>query len=158
MKRSQQLLTSIAVIFVVLFFFIRLVILVMMQFTPELGVQNGRFLECPAHSACVSSQADPGDESQYVEPIANGMPVEGAEGTIKIIMKSITGARLVSEDAHYLHYEIIVQPFGFVSDVEFYFPRDNVPVEVRSSARALSPGIDIIRYRVELIRERYTSY
>lgn len=158
MNRTNKLLISVAVVLVILFFFVRLVVLFLMQKPPALGVEQGRLKDCPDYPACVSSQADTSDESHFTEPIANMMPVDDAKGTVKIIMETITGATLVTEEGRYLHYEIKVAPFGFVDDVEFYFPRDKAPIEVRSSARVPYYDFEVNRDRVEIIRKRFISY
>ena len=158
MNKLQRILISIAVVLVILFFFVRLVVLILMQNAPELGVEQGRLKDCPDYPACVSSQAEPTDETHYVESIANMMPVDNAKGTVQIIMQTITGATLVAEEDRYLHYEIKVAPFGFVDDVEFYFPRDKAPIEVRSSARVPYYDFEVNRERVEIIRKRFTTY
>ena len=156
MNKVKRILVSIVVILIILFFFIRLVVLIIMQSSPELGLDHGAFTECPAYPACVSSQADPNDEVHYIESIPNGMTTDNAKGTIAVLMNSITGAQLVDAGDQYLHFEVRVQPFGFVDDIEFYFPWDQAPIEVRSSARVPYYDFDVNRERVEIIHKSGT--
>ena len=158
MTKLERILISIGVVLVIFFAFFRLLVLFLMQDAPELGVQDGLFQPCPAELTCVSSQIDPSDEEHSTEKIPNFMPIEGAVGTMKIIMKTMTGANLIEEDDQYLHYEVHVQPFGFVDDIEFYVPCDRCYIEVRSSARIEYPGFNNNVRRVEMIRKRFTEY
>lgn len=158
MDKLQRILIIIVVILVVFFAFFRLLIVLLMQNAPELGVEDGLFKPCPANLACVSSQIEPTDVEHAAQKIPNAMPIEGAMGTVKIIMKSFTGAKLVEESEQYLHYEVTVQPFGFVDDLEFYFPCNHCYIEVRSSARIQFPDFNKNQKRVEMILERFTEY
>lgn len=158
MKKINRILISTAIILVILFFFIRLVVLILMQSSPELGFDHGKLVDCPSYPACVSSQADESDEDHYIENIPNMTSIDNAKGNISIIMGSITGAQLVDAGDQYLHYEIHVAPFGFVDDVEFYFPWDGVPFDVRSSSRVPYFDFNVNRKRVEIIRDRFMGY
>lgn len=158
MKKINRILISVGVILVILFFFIRLVVLILMQSSPELGIDHGKLADCPTYPACVSSQADESDEVHYIDSIPNMATSDNAKGNISVIMGSITGAQLIDAGPQYLHYEIHVPPFGFVDDVEFYFPWDGVPFDVRSSARVPYFDFNVNRNRVEIIRDRYLDY
>ncbi|MEE4194969.1 MAG: DUF1499 domain-containing protein [Anaerolineae bacterium] len=158
MTKLQRILIIIVVILVVFFAFFRLLVVFLMQDIPELGVKDGLFLPCPAKIACISSQIDPSDEEHGVEKIPNAMPIEGALGTMKIIMRSFSNVTLVQEERQYLRYEVRIPPFGFVDDLEFYFPCDRCYVEVRSSSRIEFPDFNKNRDRVDMITERFTRY
>lgn len=158
MNKLERILISIGVILIIFFAFFRLLVLVLMQESPELGVENGLFQPCTAELVCVSSQIPPSNTEHSTEKIPNFMPVEASVGTMKMVMKTMTGAILVEENGKYLHYEVHVQPFGFVDDVEFYFPCDQCFIEVRSSARIQYPDFNNNARRLEMIRERFTEY
>ena len=158
MNKFQRILVISAVILVALYFIIRLVVFLLMSNSPTLGVVEGKLVDCPDYPACVSSFADPEDEIHYVERIENSMPIETARKTIITMMESVNGAFLVAEEDNYLHYEIRVAPFGFVDDIEFYFPEDGGSIEIRSSARVPYYDFDVNRKRVEELRERFNNF
>ena len=157
MNKVQRILVIGVLILVALYFIIRLIVFLLMKNSPTLGVQEGRLADCPDYPACVSSFADPEDEVHYVKSIENSLPVGEAKSKAIVLMESVAGAVLVAEEANYLQFEIRVAPFGFVDDVEFYFPGDQESIEIRSSARVPYYDFDVNRKRVELLREGFTN-
>lgn len=157
MNKVQRILIIGVLILVVLYFVIRLVVFLLMKNSPPLGVLEGKLTDCPDYPACVSSFADPEDEVHYVKSIENSLPVDEAKSKAIVLMESVVGAVIVAEETNYLHYEIRVAPFGFVDDVEFFFPGDQEPIEIRSSARVPYYDFDVNRKRVEMLREGFTN-
>ena len=157
MNKLKWILIIIAGSSVALFFLIRIIVHLLMQSSPALGLEDGRLTDCPDYPACVSSQADPQDETHYVASIQNTLSVAEAVNKIKSIMSNMKGTELVTENKDYLHYEIKVAPFGFIDDVEFYFTGDRSPIELRSSARVPYYDFEVNRKRAEDLRNLFAA-
>ena len=145
-----------AVVLVLLYLLLRLVILILMR-EPDLGISFGELAPCEGNAVCVSSQLEESDSAHYVAPFENTNSVDNAKSRIFMIMKEIKGAQIVDAGDQYLHFEVKVAPFGIINDVEFYFPWDGVPFDVRSSARISILDFNTNRNRVEEIRELYSE-
>lgn len=140
---------------IIFYLLIRLVVSLVSTRPDTLGVSNGKLSPCPSYPACVSSQSAENDTDHYVKPIGNDVSVAAAKQKIEEIAGQLAGAVLIESTDQYLNYEIKVAPFGFVDDLEFYFHGDNLPIEVRSSARVPYYDFNVNRDRVESIRSAF---
>jgi uncharacterized protein (DUF1499 family) len=118
-----------------------------------LGVKDGRLAPCPAKPNCVSSQAPPHDEKHAIAPLAfSGAPAQAKEKLLQIL-NSKPQVTLVESGDSYVHTEFKSGIFGFVDDVEFYFPNDGSNlIHVRSASRVGYSDFGANRKRIEQLR------
>ena len=123
--------------------------------TPILGITAGKLIQCPDKPNCVNSQII--DNEHFIEPIIiNKTQIEPKEQLIQII-NSIKSAKIKEVKNDYLRVEFVSTVFGFVDDVEFYFPAatsDKVVVDVRSASRLGHSDFGVNRKRIEEIRNK----
>ena len=122
---------------------------------PKLGVVTGKLMQCPTKPNCINSQVS--DDEHFIEPIiSNKNPLQTKEQLIKIL--NDTKNSIIKEATNdYIRVEFVSTVFGFVDDVEFYFPTKNskkVIVHVRSASRVGHSDFGVNRKRIEEIRNQ----
>ncbi|MEO8719394.1 MAG: DUF1499 domain-containing protein [Burkholderiales bacterium] len=123
----------------------------------NLGVKDGRLASCGRRLNCVSSQAEPGDELHYVAPIPFRGSAGGAIAAARRAVAAMQRARVVREEANYLHAEFRSKWMGYVDDVEFTFDAKAGELQVRSASRLGRRDFGVNRTRVEALRARLAS-
>lgn len=119
---------------------------------PEgIGVTEGRLAACPGSPNCVTSQAPASDAEHYIAPLAYSGDRQAAMQRLTAAITSLEGSTVINTSANYLHAEFASSLFGFVDDVEFYFPTEKV-IHVRSAARLGYSDFGVNRKRIERIR------
>lgn len=108
---------------------------------------------CPASPNCVSSHSD--DPRHRVDPIAFDGSVEQAMRRLKSIIKGLPRTRLVREQNNYLHVEFRSRVFAFTDDVQFFIPKDQQLIHVRSASRVGYWDFGVNRKRIENIRQAF---
>lgn len=120
--------------------------------TPEnLGVTNGSFLACPESPNCVSSQSDVSDEKHYIEAISYQVSRPKMQLALEKYLLSTSKYRIVKSELGYLHTEVKSDLIGFIDDVEFYLPKDENVIHIRSASRVGFSDFDVNRNRVRQI-------
>jgi uncharacterized protein (DUF1499 family) len=114
----------------------------------NLGVKDGRFAACKPTPNCVSSQADPADQSHYVEPIA----YSGTMQELRRAVESMTRATVIREEGNYLYAEYKSALMGYVDDVELLLDEKARLVQVRSASRLGRSDFGVNRKRIEELR------
>ena len=122
---------------------------------------------CPTTPNCISTAEAANDQNHYV-PAWNYSPQDGRGLKEKIsqgqamseLKEAVEGSTpdgftptIVEETADYLYVEYQSPTFGFVDDVEFWFPGKNQTVEYRSASRIGESDGDINRKRIKALRE-----
>ena len=125
---------------------------------PKLGIENGQLAQCPASPNCVNSQAK--DQKHFIEPIQiSGTPSE-TRNHILIILKELNRSKIITAEDNYIRAEFSSRVFGFVDDIEFYFPdtnSTNTIIHVRSASRVGYWDFGVNRKRIEQVRNRLKS-
>lgn len=118
----------------------------------DLGVENGEFRPCPETPNCVSTHAEPTNETHYVEPI----PYEGsAEQVLERLRQWIRRqprAEAVLSEGRYLRAVVTSRVFGFQDDLELYLPQGESVVHLRSASRVGQGDMGVNRERYRAIR------
>ena len=122
----------------------------------SLGLKDGKLAGCGQRLNCVSSQTDPGDAQRYVAPIPfRGIAAE-ALAAVRSAVERMPRARIVAQEANYLHAEFKSKLLGFVDDVEFTFDEAAGLLHVRSASRLGRRDFGVNRKRVEALRDRFS--
>ena len=125
---------------------------------PEaLGVKAGRLAPCKPTPNCVSSQADPGDATHYIAPIATRNDPAGTFAKLKRVVGANERVNIVSEGRDYVYAEFRSRVFGFVDDVEFWVDPNRGVIQVRSASRLGSSDLGVNRARIERIRAQVAA-
>lgn len=120
-----------------------------------IGVTDGRLSPCPGKPNCVSSSAK--DEKHAIQPFTYDSAKDKAlEALISVLSKHERATIVVQRD-DYLHIEFKSKLFGFVDDVEFYFPVDEHLIQVRSASRIGYSDLGVNRKRIEQLRIEFSE-
>lgn len=114
------------------------------------GLNNGHLEPCPSSPNCVVSQD--GDEKHAVEPIVyNGDRSDVKEALLKVL-SVVPRTEVIEDNGDYIRTESTSRIFKFVDDAEFYFPKDENVIQVRSASRVGESDLGVNRRRIEQIR------
>ncbi|MBA4368803.1 MAG: DUF1499 domain-containing protein [Desulfobacterium sp.] len=120
----------------------------------NLGVQSGRLSDCPSKPNCVNSQAM--DDDHAIAPFQYKGKKKAAFNRLKKVVESFERTTIIEEKENYLSVECKSAIMGFVDDVEFYFPEENV-IHVRSASRLGYSDLGVNRKRVEQLRKLFDA-
>lgn len=123
------------------------------QIPNNLGVVEGKLVDCPPSPNCVVSQDT--DSSHYIEPLTySSMKLDKnqAYDTLLKILSVVPDTKIVEQKDNYIRTESRSKIMGFVDDAEFYFPEDKKVIEWRSASRLGESDLGVNRRRLEQIR------
>jgi uncharacterized protein (DUF1499 family) len=121
----------------------------------NLGLKKGRLAPCPDSPNCVSTQAQ--DGRHRIEPIRYSGTQEQAKQRLLQVISSMPRARIITDEANYLHGEFTSLIFRFVDDVEFFFDDQNKLIHFRSASRKGYSDLGVNRKRMEEIRKLFAQ-
>jgi len=101
---------------------------------------------------------DRADAVHFIDPIAFSVPPGEARRRLMSVVSSMKGAKLVTEEANYLHFTFTTAVMRFVDDVEFLIDPDTGRVEVRSASRVGYKDFRVNRQRVERVRSAMNRF
>ncbi|MBD2068048.1 DUF1499 domain-containing protein [Leptolyngbya sp. FACHB-671] len=123
----------------------------------NLGVKEGKLLECPNTPNCVNSQTPASDSEHSIQPISYSSTPEQALANLKAVIQDLPRAKIVSESDDYVYSEFATALMGFVDDVEFYLDKSQSVIHVRSASRLGKSDLGVNRKRVEEIRAKFAA-
>ena len=115
-----------------------------------IGVSNGHLSPCPSSPNCVVSQD--GDTDHAIEPITYKSDRATAKETLLKVLSVVPRTEVIEQTDDYIHSESTSRIFKFVDDAEFYFPKDENVIHVRSASRVGESDLGVNRRRIEQIR------
>jgi len=118
-----------------------------------LGLQEGRLAPCPDSPNCVSSQAS--SKSHLVEAISYQVDRDNARKALIAILENESKATIITQTDEYIHVEF--RAFIFIDDVEFYFPKEEAIIHVRSASRVGRSDLGANKRRVKSITSAFSS-
>ncbi len=123
--------------------------------TADTAANHSKLSSCPDSPNCVSSRSD--NSKHFIEPL--GYPGNRDEARQKLldVLYSQRRVRLLSIEADFIHAEFRSLIFGFVDDVEFYFPPEASIIHVKSASRTGYYDFGANRRRVERIRAAFEN-
>ncbi len=116
----------------------------------SIGLHDGNFSPCPDSPNCVSSMSD--REKTYILPLDIQGDRKEVMSALKSILDEYGGVEILVERDDYIHAGFRSRIFGFVDDVEFYFPEGSLHIHVRSASRLGYWDAGANRKRIEKIR------
>lgn len=133
----------------------------------DFGDENKQLGLCPKSPPCISTAEVMNNDSYFVPPWTynpttgkrrkNPITKEKAMTELKEVVSNLKPDKfeptIVKETSDYLYVTYKSPFFGFVDDVEFYFPAKNSEVEYRSASRIGDRDFDINRKRIRAIRK-----
>ena len=118
--------------------------------TSGLGVTDGHLAACPASPNCVVSQD--GDPKHAIDPIAYHVDRDRAKEILLKVINAVPRTEVIEKTDNYIHALSKSRIFKFVDDVEFYFPKDENVIHMRSASRVGESDLGVNRRRMEQIR------
>ena len=123
---------------------------------PEtVGLRDNSLQNCGSKPNCVCSLQK--DSTHGIAPFQIRENVNSSMEKLSKIIRSMNGARIISNRENYLYAEFKTSFFGFIDDVEFHANESANQIEVRSASRLGYSDLGLNRSRVESIRERYLA-
>jgi uncharacterized protein (DUF1499 family) len=123
----------------------------------NLGAVNGRLAPPKSTPNCVSSQADLGDRTHYIEPLRIAGPATRAWAALEALVQGMDRAHIVRDEGGYLYAEFTSRLMGYVDDVEFLLDERAKLIHVRSASRLGIRDFGVNRARIEEIRAHMTA-
>ena len=119
----------------------------------NLGLKNQLLSPCPGTPNCVSSQEN---NSQHgIQPITFEGSLELVKERLHVVLNSMRGTRIITQDVVYWHVEFTTHLLRFIDDVEFFFDGSQSRIHVRSASRQGYWDLGGNLRRVETIRSRF---
>jgi uncharacterized protein (DUF1499 family) len=123
----------------------------------ELGVKNAELAPCPDSPNCVSSQAEPSDDTHYIQPLDipadQKLSIRQVTDQLCELVDNMPRTNLITSTDDYLRFEFTSAIMRFVDDVEFYVTHDCI--HVRSASRIGRSDLGANRKRIEKIRSAW---
>jgi uncharacterized protein (DUF1499 family) len=123
----------------------------------NLGAVRGRLAPCRSTPNCVSSQADLGDRTHYIEPLRFAGDPARAWAVLEVIVRGMERVNVVHADGAYLYAEFTSRLMGYVDDVEFLLDAAARVIHARSASRLGIRDFGVNRERIETIRGRLAA-
>ncbi|MDX1451315.1 MAG: DUF1499 domain-containing protein [Oleiphilaceae bacterium] len=117
----------------------------------HLGKINTDLPPCPDKPNCVSSQAQPDDETHFIQPLSVSNEKVARE-QLTSLLQQWPEADLQVNSPTYMYAEFTSDWLGFVDDVEFLFGENDGIIHLRSASRLGYADFDVNRKRIERIR------
>jgi len=123
---------------------------------------------CPTTDNCIATSEFANDPFHYAppliynpedgrgqtKPVSQAQAMEELASVVGTIMPDKFTPNIVTQTKDYLYAEFTSPTFGFVDDVEFWFPSDKPgTVEYRSASRIGETDFNINRQRIKAIRQ-----
>jgi uncharacterized protein (DUF1499 family) len=118
--------------------------------TSSLGISDSHLASCPTSPNCVISQD--GDSKHAIAAITYHVDRDVAQKTLLKVLTVVPRTEVVENTDDYIHALSKSRIFGFIDDVEFYFPQNENLIHVRSAARTGDSDLGVNRRRLEQIR------
>ena len=119
----------------------------------NLGVRNGRLMDCPGSPNCVASQTL--DEGHRIAALAFSEEPATAFARLKQILVGRRDTAIIEERPDYLRVEF--HTTLFIDDGEFLLDGDHRLVQVRSASRLGYSDLGKNRSRLEEIRRQFVE-
>lgn len=120
---------------------------------PQLGVNDGQFAPCPDSPNCISTMAEPADDTHYAAPIQYTGDRAAVHAQLLAWIEATDRVVLVTERQDYIRARAWSRLFGFRDDLELYLPDEPAVVHVRSESRTGYSDMGVNRARYESIRD-----
>lgn len=119
----------------------------------KLGLENEKFFPCSGKPNCVSSMSSTSDKQHYVAPLIIEKTKKDILAFIIEHLKKWPRTQLVKKTEKYLHFEIQSALFGFVDDLEIFWPKGSQYLHLKSSSRVGYSDFGVNRKRVEQLKK-----
>ena len=93
------------------------------------------FRPCPDSPNCISTQANPTNETHFIKPLTYHTSRQKAIEIIHHVITDMPRTKIITLSSNYIHIEFTTTLWRFVDDVEFYFPADQKVIHFTSRSR-----------------------
>ena len=116
----------------------------------NLGVNDGHLSSCPNSPNCVLSQN--ADDAHLISPIVYGTDLDTARENLLKVLTVVPRTQVIEQTDDYIRAQSESRLMGFIDDVEFYFPKNEKVIHLRSASRLGESDLGVNRRRLEQIR------
>ena len=116
----------------------------------NLGVSNNHLTACPTSPNCVVSQN--ADSKHAIDPISYHVDRDTAKKTVLKVLTVVPRTEVIENTDDYIHALSKSRIFKFTDDVEFYFPKNENVIHIRSASPIGDSDLGVNRRRMEQIR------
>ena len=120
------------------------------------GMVNGKLTPCNGAWNCVITQEIDGQKPS-AQPIHYTGSRKKALARLKAILQSFDRVEIITETDDYLYATFTSKFFKFVDDVEFYAPKDEKVIHIRSASRTGKYDFGVNKKRVREIIKQFES-
>lgn len=117
------------------------------------GTKKASLAPCPSSPNCVTSMENPGTSKDKLMSSLTGPSKSISYSKIKFILTQ-DGAEIVKQLDNYIHAIYESPIFGFVDDVEFYFPTQET-IHFRSASRTGYSDLGVNKRRMTRIKHKF---
>ena len=122
----------------------------------KLGIADGKLQ--PLRDRTLNSVSSYAQNSySKIAPLATSGDPAQAFKQLKNIVASSKGAKVISQDEHYLYAEYATPTLGFVDDVEFLLDSKAQVIHLRSASRLGVRDFGVNRTRIESLRAKLST-
>ena len=116
----------------------------------HLGLKDSFLSSCPQTPNCVVSQN--ADQKHTIAPIEYHTDLATARETLLQVLTVVPRTEVIEQTDNYIHAQSKSRIFGFVDDLEFYFPSEQKVIHLRSASQVGESDLGVNRRRLEQIR------
>jgi len=116
----------------------------------NIGIQQGKFIDCPDSPNCVNTQSD--QKKAQIEAITFKGDWKETKTKLLKVLEEYPRTTIVKDDGKYLHVEFQSALWKFVDDVEFWIDDKAQQIHFRSASRLGHSDLGANRKRMEKIR------
>ena len=118
------------------------------------GIVNGKLTPCNGAWNCTITQEVDGQKPN-AQPIRYAGSRKKALARLKAILQTFDRVNIITETDDYLYATFTSKFFKFVDEVEFYAPKDEKVIHIRSAARAGVYDFGVNKKRVREIVKQF---
>ena len=116
----------------------------------NLGVNEDHLASCPNSPNCVLSQD--ADTAHSISPIVYDTDLDTAREALLKILTVVPRTQIIEQKDNYIRAQSESRLMGFIDDLEFYFPKNEKIIHLRSASRLGESDLGVNRRRLEQIR------
>ena len=117
--------------------------------------ENNPLEPCSSSPNCISTVAK--KKRKKLPPLKFNIDVKEDKATMKKIIATYSGTKLISEREDYLHFQFVTKLGKFTDDVEFYFDEENRLIHFRSASQKGWSDMGANKRRMKKISKKWNS-
>ncbi len=121
-----------------------------------LGMQNGHLTPCNKRHNCAITQVVNGQKT-HLQPIRYTGSKQQAMERMKKVILAMPRTDIIKETNNYVHVTFKTKLWGFIDDVECYFPDEQPIIHMRSASRKGLFDFGVNKRRLKRIKKAFEA-